>query len=110
MARASKRVCTTPGCPTLTTGTRCPAHQADHERARGTRQQRGYDALHDRMRKAWAPKVAAGTIRCTRCQQPIDPATPWDLGHTDDRRAWTGPEHAVCNRVAAGQKSPKGGG
>lgn len=41
MARAP-RVCSTPGCPTLTTGGRCQAHQQQAEQARGTAASRGY--------------------------------------------------------------------
>lgn len=66
----------------------------------GTRQQRGYHAAHDHERARLAPIVARGHTTCARCGQPIQPGTPWDLGHTDDRTAWTGPEHATCNRSA----------
>ena len=66
--------------------------------------QRGYGADHQQLRKRyWAPKVRAGNIDCARCGQRIAPGQPWDLGHTDDRSAWTGPEHASCNRSAGGK-------
>jgi hypothetical protein len=66
----------------------------------GTRQARGYGRAHDAERKRWAPKVDAGLVDCARCHQPIEPGRPWDLGHTDDRTTWTGPEHTTCNRRA----------
>lgn len=100
------RVCSVPGCPALTTGGRCPNHARQADRARGTRQQRGYTTEHDRLRRHYAPLVAAGQICCSRCSEPIHPDEPWDLGHTDDRTAWTGPEHANrCNRAAAGRSA-----
>lgn len=100
MPRA-KRVCGAPSCPRLTDGGRCAEHRQQVERARGTRQQRGYDKTHDRLRKQWEPQVVTGKIRCARCGEPITGA--WDLGHTEDRTAWTGPEHAGCNRAAGGR-------
>ncbi len=36
------RVCNVPGCPTLTDQPRCPDHQQQAERERGTARQRGY--------------------------------------------------------------------
>lgn len=102
------KVCAEPGCPTPTTSSRCPEHARKREHARGSRQARGYDSEHDRMRALWAPRVATGSVQChaTVCLEPsrrIIPGTPWDLGHTPDRRSWTGPEHARCNRAAGGQ-------
>lgn len=97
------RVCPVPGCPTLTRGGRCPEHAKAADRARGSRQARGYDKHHDRKRRQWAPLVAAGNVRCARCTNPIDPTQPWDLGHTDDRTGWVGPECASCNRSAGGR-------
>lgn len=98
-------VCTEPGCPEYTTSRRCPHHQRNRERARGTRQQRGYDARHDALRAQLKPIVEAGGVICWRCRQPIQPGTPWDLGHDDyDRSITRGPEHAnQCNRAAGGR-------
>ncbi len=86
-------------------GPRCTTHTRDRERARGTRQQRGYDANHDRLRAKWAPKVATGRINCHNptCGLPIQPGEPWDLGHTPDRRSYRGPEHTRCNRSEGGR-------
>lgn len=104
------RVCSQPGCPELIPKPGyCTArgHAQQKERARGTRQERGYDANHVRLRADWAPKVATGKVNCWRCGEPIAPTEPWDLGHDDnDRRKYRGPEHAHrCNRAAAGRAS-----
>lgn len=61
---------------------------------------RGYGSDHDRERRRWVPKVDAGLVNCARCHQPIEPGRPWDLGHTEDRTGWQGPEHVVCSRRA----------
>lgn len=45
MARAGK-VCSTPGCPTLTRSSRCDEHEAQAEQKRGSARQRGYDRQH----------------------------------------------------------------
>lgn len=64
-----------------------------------TTTQRGYGSRHQRLRKQWAPIVNRGEATCGRCHQPIQPGTPWDLGHDDhDRTKYTGPEHQRCNR------------
>lgn len=64
---------------------------------------RGYGSTHQKLRKQWTPVVNAGGTRCARCGQLIEPGSEWDLGHTDDRRTWTGPEHSTCNRSAGGR-------
>lgn len=64
---------------------------------------RGYDQSHREERARWAPKVDAGQVDCARCGERLEPGRPWDLGHNDERTAWTGPEHTICNRRAAGQ-------
>lgn len=66
--------------------------------------ERGYGAEHQALRRSWKPAVATGRVRCHAkvCLMPtrlIDPAEPWDLGHTEDRADWTGPEHRTCNRT-----------
>jgi hypothetical protein len=69
---------------------------------------RGYGAQHQALRRAWAPQVARGTVSCTRCGLTIEPTEAWDLGHDDhDRSKYTGPEHAACNRRAAGLKGAR---
>jgi len=69
----------------------------------GSTTARGYDGKHQAERARWAPLVAQGAATCARCLRPIAPGTPWDLGHTDDRTTWTGPEHRRCNRRAGGR-------
>lgn len=107
---ARMRVCAEPKCPELTTARRCPAHTSERERARGTKQQRGYNAQHDELRRRWKPRVERGGVHChaAQCLMPVRlilPGQSWDLGHTDDRTAWTGPEHSLCNRASGGRAS-----
>lgn len=77
---------------------------------RRTTAQRGYDYAHQQLRRAWEPRVAAGSVRCARCRRPIRPGSDWDLGHDDnDRSKYRGPEHQRCNRAAGaakGNRSP----
>lgn len=61
--------------------------------------ERGYGAEHQRLRREWAKKVAAGGVSCARCGLPIEPGTRWDLAHDPmDRSRYWGAEHARCNR------------
>lgn len=71
--------------------------------SRGTTPQRGYGYRHQQERKRWAPKVEAGLVDCARCRSPIGSDQVWQLGHTDDRTAWSGPEHRFCNESAGGR-------
>jgi hypothetical protein len=102
------RVCPTAGCPELVSSGYCDTCQPARERARGTRQQRGYDARHDRLRRQWAPKVEAGLTRCSRCALPILPGAEWALDHTDDRAGYLGPSHRRCNDSAGGRAAHGG--
>lgn len=103
------RVCSQPGCGVLVPKSGyCTSHVRERARARGTRQQRGYDAAHDRMRLEVAKLVAKGQAVCPKCGRPVLPGSEWHLGHTDDRTSWTGAEHAFCNLSAAGKASHAG--
>jgi hypothetical protein len=76
-------------------------------RWQGSTTSRGYGSQHQSMRNrllaAWKPGQP-----CARCGQPmlcrwlITPSgkrvSAIDLGHTDDRRGYTGLEHRSCNR------------
>ena len=93
------RVCTTPGCPELVTSGHCTTHRREHDRARGTRQQRGYDATYDARRRADQRALASGAVlMCWRCSGVVLPHD-YSLGHCDDdRRVIHGPEHLrKCN-------------
>lgn len=82
--------------------------EALRDRSRTTRsspESRGYGTQHRRLRRQWAPKVAAGEVTCWRCGKLIMPGEKWDLGHTDfDRSIYRGPEHRNGNRATAGRR------
>lgn len=74
--------------------------------SRLTTTQRGYGHTHQQERAKWEPLVTAGQAICWRCQNPIDPSEPWDLGHDDhDPDRYAGPEHPACNRGAGGRNA-----
>lgn len=102
----SKRVCATPGCPALTDRGHCTEHRRERDQARGTRQERGYDAAHDRLRARYQRLMDDGVpFQCWRCAKPIDPSW-WHLGHDDhDRSEYRGPECPPCNLATAGRAS-----
>ena len=107
MPRA-KRICSTPGCPNPAVTTRCQQHEREHDKARGTKAERGYDAGYYHERKAWAARIKQGGVRCWRpqCQRPINHGDRWHLGHDDhDRAIIRGPECVHCNLSAAGKAS-----
>jgi hypothetical protein len=77
----------------------------------------GYGAGHQQQRAALAPAVDRGEWQCQAivCLQPsrqIFPGQRWDLGHTEDRLSYTGPEHARCNRAEGAKRGnrERGGG
>lgn len=63
-----------------------------------------YGSGHQRERRKYQARLDAGeVIPCARCDQDITMHDEWDLGHTDDGTAWTGPECVPCNRSAGGR-------
>lgn len=78
------RVCSTTGCPELTTGGRCQAHRKAAEQARGSRQARGYGPGHERR---FRPGVLRREPLCVcedeahghgpRCLRPSTVADHW---------------------------------
>jgi hypothetical protein len=82
-----------------------------HLPGRLTTAQRGYGKRHQELRAHWRPFVEAGRVDCTApvCLVEQDGGTrrirryarpdEWDLGHDEkDRRKYSGPQHAPCNR------------
>ena len=103
------RVCAEPGCPALieagTRDGRCTQHQRARDRARGRRQQRGYDAKHGQLKREYQGDMDSGVVfTCWRCLEPVDPKQ-WCLGHCDDDRSrYHGPEHPACNYATASHR------
>ena len=95
-------------CGRLTSGSRCEpcgrAYRQAQERERPSTTARGYGSEHQATRRVWAEEIEYGIVSCARCHRRIFPSDAWDLGHSEDRRM-TAPEHARCNRAAAGRKS-----
>jgi hypothetical protein len=102
MPRA-KKICSKPGCPAITSASLCTTHAREADKARGSREQRGYGQAHRNLRQALAQQVAAGKVKCARCGEYIQPGQPWHLDHTDDRSGYLGASCARCNLSAAGK-------
>lgn len=97
-------------CPVIVTDgkSRCLTHRRAKDRARGTRQERGYGADHKALRAEWQRRMDAGErVTCWRCAEQghthdVDP-NRWDLGHDDnDRSVYRGPE-CYGNRATSGR-------
>ena len=83
-----------------------PRRRKPRKRMQGSAAERGYNYAHQKLRAQYKPVVDAGMGWCHAAvclverdggSRHITPGTPWHLGHTADRSAWTGPEHARCN-------------
>jgi hypothetical protein len=57
-----------------------------------------YAGPHQAIRRVLLPDAYGKP--CPRCGLPMLPGQDLDLGHTDDRAAYSGMEHARCNRQA----------
>ena len=77
-----KRPCIERGCPNLTTDTRCFYHAREKDRRRGTRQQRGYDEAHLRMRRDLAATLP--TPCGYGCGRVLAPDSKWVAAHVVD--------------------------
>lgn len=105
MPRA-KRICPKSGCPNISDGRYCPAHNKAYEAERGSSAARGYGSAHQRTRAILNLEVQTGNVNCSRCSRPILPNTPWHLDHDDeDRGTYLGPSHAFCNDSAGGRRA-----
>lgn len=66
-------------------------------RAQASASARGYGYAHQKLRAALLARWQPGDP-CTRCGQPMwGPPRSIHLGHTDDKLAYRGLEHAHCN-------------
>jgi hypothetical protein len=74
-----------------------------------------YDTEHRHLRAWWQQRVDWGEAVCHApvCldkSRRIEPGSPWCLGHSADRKSWTGPEHRQCSnesglRLAAARRA-----
>lgn len=100
------RRCPAQGCPRIITGTAryCPTHAREYEGRRGTPTQRGYGAGHRALRADWQRRIDAGEpVTCATCPTVLKGAA-WDLGHTEDRTGYIGPQCLTCNRSDGGRR------
>ena len=94
------RVCATPGCPKLTSGTRCDEHEL---RTSTSTSGRGYGIAHQRRRAQLLP-AAIGEL-CPLCGVVMLAFQDLDLHHStspvlDPRSVGDEIVHAACNRAA----------
>lgn len=96
----------TVACPTILTNgeRRCPRHAKVYEQRRGTRQERGYDTGHGRLRLGWQRRIDDGErVVCATCPALII-GRMWQLGHDHERGGYLGPQCVPCNTADGGRR------
>lgn len=100
------QVCAEPGCPHLVErgarDGRCDDCRRAKDKARGTRQQRGYDRAHELEREAQLPDAYGKP--CHLCGERMWPHQKLALDHTEDRTGYRGIAHASCNARDGAQR------
>lgn len=71
--------------------------------------ERGYGTGHQQQRALLKPLVDSGRAMCAEAicleqSRRIEPGTPWDLAHTEDRSGYRGPAHRGCNQGDAARR------
>ncbi|MGW6739709.1 holin [Streptomyces sp. NPDC055025] len=98
--RPGLRVCAVPGCPTLTTRSRCSECEQKAEQKRGSARQRGYGHGHETR---FRPGVLARDPMCVLCDQARSVHADH---HPRDRRALVAagldPDHPQYGRGLCG--------
>lgn len=101
--RPGLRVCLESGCPTIGDTPRCAAHRSERERERGSRQERGYGAAHEAIRRTLLARHVEGTL-CRACGRPMLLRQGLDAAHTvplrvDPSAVADHLEHRSCNQA-----------
>jgi 5-methylcytosine-specific restriction protein A len=110
----ASRVCSVPGCPTLTTGGRCAEHQRQAEQIRGSATSRGYGNGHSRFRQLVLRRDPVCVI--PECTAPSTVADHYPLSRRDlvlRRMDPNDPKHgrglcASCHGKATAEFQPGG--
>ena len=91
--------CLARGEPALHSGTHvyCERDRKHKDRARGTRQQRGYDRSHEQERARLLAEFTPGQA-CAIGGEPLASTARLDLAHNADRSGWLGLACWDCNR------------
>ena len=67
--------------------------------------ERGYGTAHQKTRARWARRLRQ--LGVMQCPTLIHHGDRWDLGHTDDRTGYLGPQCIPCNRGAGGRNGAR---